>query len=198
MVQPSHLYMTTRKTIALPVRTFVSKVMSLLFNTLSRFVIAFLLRSKRLLIPWLQSPSAVILEPEKIESAFILLLLLLPIYLPWNDGTRCLIFIFWMFSFKPAFSISFFTSIKRLFSSSFSAIRVVSSSYLRLLIFLLAILISICTSSSPTFHVIVAQLVKNLPARQETWVHSLVWEDPLEKEKATSSSILAWRIPWTV
>ena len=95
--------------IALTVLIFVSKVMSLLFSMLPRFAIAFLPRSKRLLIPWLQSPSAVILEPKKIESAFILLLLLLPIYLPWNDGTRCLIFIFWMFSFKPAFSLSSFT-----------------------------------------------------------------------------------------
>ena len=63
MVQLSHPYMTTGKTIALTRRTFAGKVMSLLFNTLSMFVIAFLPRSKRLLISWLQSPSAVILEP---------------------------------------------------------------------------------------------------------------------------------------
>ena len=68
MVQLSHPYMTTGKTIVLTGRTFVSKVMSLLFNTLSRFVIAFLPRSKHLLISWLQSPSAVILEPKKIKS----------------------------------------------------------------------------------------------------------------------------------
>ena len=68
-VQLSHLYMTTGKTIALTRRTFVSKVTSLLFNVLSRFVIAFLPRSKHLLIPWLQSPSAVTLEPKKIKSA---------------------------------------------------------------------------------------------------------------------------------
>ena len=67
-VQLSHPYMTTGKTIALTRRTFVGKVMSLLFNTLSRLVITFLLRSKRLLISWLQSPSAVILEPKKIKS----------------------------------------------------------------------------------------------------------------------------------
>ena len=71
MVQLSHPYMTTGKTIALTRRTFVDKVMSLLFNMLSRFVIAFLPRSKRLLISWLQSPSAVILEPKKIKSATI-------------------------------------------------------------------------------------------------------------------------------
>ena len=71
MVQLSHPYMTTGKTIALTRRTFVGKVMSLLFNMLSRLVIAFLPRSKRLLIPWLQSPSAVILEPKKIKSVTV-------------------------------------------------------------------------------------------------------------------------------
>ena len=68
MVQLSHPYMTTGKPIALTRWTFVGKVMSLLFNMLSRFVIAFLPRSKHLLISWLQSPSAVILEPKKIKS----------------------------------------------------------------------------------------------------------------------------------
>ena len=74
MVQLSHLYITTRKTIALTRRTFVGKVMSLLLNLLSRFVIAFLPRSKCLLIPWLQSPSAVILEPKKtvLDSLFFM------------------------------------------------------------------------------------------------------------------------------
>ena len=67
IVQLSHPYMTTGKTIALTRRTFVDKVMSLLFNMLSRLVITFLPRSKRLLISWLQSPSAVILEPQKIN-----------------------------------------------------------------------------------------------------------------------------------
>ena len=67
-VQLSHPYMTTGKTIALTRRTFVGKVMSLLLNMLSRWVITFLPRSKRLLISWLQSPSAVILEPRKIKS----------------------------------------------------------------------------------------------------------------------------------
>ena len=68
MVQLSHPYMTTGKTIALTLWTFVSKVMSLLFNTLSRFVIVFLPRSKRLLISWLQSLSPVILDTKKIKS----------------------------------------------------------------------------------------------------------------------------------
>ena len=73
MVQLSLPYMTTGKNIALAIWTFVSKVMSLLFNMLSQLVIAFLPRSKRLLISWMQSPSAVILEPKKIKSvtAFI-------------------------------------------------------------------------------------------------------------------------------
>ena len=73
--------MTTGKTIALTKRTFVVKVMSLLFNMLTRLVITFLARSKRLLISWLQSPSAVILEPRKIKSATVS-----PIYLPRSDG----------------------------------------------------------------------------------------------------------------
>ena len=68
MVQLSHSYMTTRKTIALTRRTFVGKVLSLLLNMLFRLVIIFLPRSERLLISWLQSPSAVILEPPKIKS----------------------------------------------------------------------------------------------------------------------------------
>ena len=68
MVQLSHLYMTTGKTIALTRWTFIGKVMSLLFNMLFRLVIAFLPRSKRLLISWLQSSSAGILEPKKIKS----------------------------------------------------------------------------------------------------------------------------------
>ena len=71
MVQFSHPYVTTGKTIAMTRWTFVSKVMSLLFHMLSTLVIAFLPRSKRLLISWLQSPSAVILEPKKIKSATV-------------------------------------------------------------------------------------------------------------------------------
>ena len=87
MVQLSHPYMTTGKTIALTIWTFAGKVMSLLFNMLSRLVIAFLPRSKHLLISWLQSPSAVILElpQNKVSQGFHCF----PIYLPWSDGTRC-------------------------------------------------------------------------------------------------------------
>ena len=86
IVQLSHLYMTTEKTITLTLWTFVTKVMSLLFNTLSRFVIAFLPRSSHLLISWLQRPSTGILEPKKIVSHCFHCF---PISLPWSDGTRC-------------------------------------------------------------------------------------------------------------
>ena len=79
IVHLSHSYMTTGKTIALTRQTFVAKVMSLLFNMLSRLVITFLPRSKRLLISWLQSPSAVILEPPKIVTNCFHCF---PIYLP--------------------------------------------------------------------------------------------------------------------
>ena len=79
--------MTTRETIALTAQIFVGKLMSLLFNMLSRFVIGFLPRSKCLLILWLQSPSAVILESKKIKSVTVSIFF--PIYLPWNDGIRC-------------------------------------------------------------------------------------------------------------
>ena len=86
-VQLSHPYMTTGKTIALTRWTFVGKVMSLLLNMLSRLVITFLPRHKHLLISWLQSPSAVILEPpqNKVSHCFHYF----PIYFPWSDGTRC-------------------------------------------------------------------------------------------------------------
>ena len=142
--------MATGKNIALPRWTFVGKVMSLFFNMLSRLVIAFLPRSKHLLISRLQLPSAMILgvPQNKVSHCFHCF----PIYLPWSDGTRCHIFVFWMLNFKPAVSLSSFTFIKRLFSSfSLSAIRVVSSAYLRLLIFLPAILIPACAHPAQHF-----------------------------------------------
>ena len=156
IVQLSHLYMTTGKTIALTRRTFVDKVMSLLFNMLSRLVITFLRRSKHLLISWLQSPSAVILEPRKIKSATVSTVspsichaAMGPDAMVWTL-TWIQTIVFWMLTFKPTFSLSSFTFIKRLFSSSsLSAIRVVSSTYWRLLKFLLEILIPACASSSP-------------------------------------------------
>ena len=119
----THPYMTTGKTIALTRWTFVDKVMSLLLNMLSRLVITFLPRSKHLLISWLQSPSAVILEPKRNKVAHRFHCF--PFYLPWSDGTRCHDLRF--LSFKPTFSLSSFTFIRRLFSSSsLSATRVTS------------------------------------------------------------------------
>ena len=87
IVQLSHPYMTTGKTIALTRRTFVGKVMSLLFNMLCRLVITFLPRSKHLLISWLPSPSAMILKHPQNEVCHCFHCF--PIYLPWSDGTRC-------------------------------------------------------------------------------------------------------------
>ena len=146
-VQLSHPYMTSGKTIALTKWTFVGKVMSLLFNMLSMLAIAFLPMSKHLLISWLQSPSAVILEAKKIKSDTVS-----PSICHEVMGPDAIILIFWILIFKPTFSLSSFTFIKRLFnSSSLSAIRVMVSAYLRLLIFLPAILIPACASSSPAF-----------------------------------------------
>ena len=117
---------------------------------LSRFVIAFLPRSKHLLISKLQSPSAVILEPKKIKS--ITVSTFPPSVCHEVMGPDAMILVFWMLSFKPAFSLSCFTFIKRLFSSSsLSAFKVVSSAYLRLLIFLPAIMIPAYDSSSWAF-----------------------------------------------
>ena len=133
IVQLSYPYLTTGKTIALTRQTFVGKVMSLLFNMLSRLVIPFLPRSKRLLISWLRSPSAVILEPPKIKSLTVSTVSASICHEVM--GPDAMILVFWMLSFKPTFSLTSFTFIKRLFSSSsLSAIRVVSSAYLRFLI----------------------------------------------------------------
>ena len=120
--------------------------MSLFFNVLSRLVKTFLPRSKHLLISWLQSTYAVILEPPKIKSATVS-----PSICHEVMGPDAMILVFWMLSFKSTFSLSSFTFIKSLFSSLLSSIRLVSSAYLRLLIFLLAILILACASSSPAF-----------------------------------------------
>ena len=162
-VQLSYPYITTGKTIALARRTFVGKVMSLLFNMLSRLVITFLPRSKCLLISWLQSPSAVILEPRKIKYDTVSTVF--PSICREVMGPDAMIFVFWMLSFKPTFPLSSFTLIKRLFSSSsLSAVRVVSSAYLSLLIFLPAILILSCASSSPAL-------------RWQKFLYSSEWQD---------------------
>ena len=139
-------------------------------------------------------------------------------------GPDAMIFVSWMLSFMPVSSLSSFTFIKSLFSSSsLSAIRVVSSVYLRLSIFPLAILIPACESSILAFNMmysayklnkqvantqfchtpfltfrdfLLAQLVKSLPVMWKTLVWSLGQEDHLEKEMATHYNILAWKIPW--
>ena len=117
---------------------------------LPRFVIAFHLRSKRLLISWLQSPPAVILEPKKRKSLTVFIVS--PSICHKVMGPDDMILVFSMLSFKPGFSLSSFTFIKRLFSfSSLSVIRVVLP-YLRLLIFPPAVLIPAFASSSPAFH----------------------------------------------
>ena len=100
-VQLSHPYMTTGKTIALTRPTFVGKVMTLLFNALSRLVIAFLLRSKHLLISWLQSPSAVILEPKKIMSVTVSIVSLSICHQVM--GLDAMILVFWMLSLSQLF-----------------------------------------------------------------------------------------------
>ena len=105
--QLSHPYMTTGKTIALTRQTFVGKVMSLLFNMLSRLVITFLPRSKHILISWLQPPFAVILEPKKIKSATVSTVS--PSICHEVVEPDAMIFVFWMLSFKPTFSLSSFT-----------------------------------------------------------------------------------------
>ena len=109
MVQISHPYRTTGKTIALTRWTFVDKVMSLLFNMLSRLVITFLPKSKRLLISWLESPSAVIMEPPKIKLTTVSTVS--PSIYREVMGPDAMILVFWMLSFKPTFSFSSFTLI---------------------------------------------------------------------------------------
>ena len=149
MVQLSHPYVTNGKTLVLTRQTFVGKVMSLFFNMLSRFVIAFLPRSKHLLISCLQSLCAVILEPKKIKSVTVSTFP--PFALKWWDQMHDLSFL--NVVFQVTFSLSSFTLTKRLFSSSsFSAIRVVSSAYLELLIFFPAILLPACDFYSPAIY----------------------------------------------
>ena len=147
--------MTTGKTIALTTRTFVHKVMSLLFNMLPRLVIIFLPRSKH----FFNFMAAVTIcsdfghhppPPPKIKSATVSTAS--PSIFHEVMGPDTMILVFWILSFKPTFSLSSFTFIKRLFSySSLSVISMVSSANLRLLLFLPAILIPTCASSSLHF-----------------------------------------------
>ena len=125
VVQFSHLYTTNGKAIVLTIQNFVSKVMSLLFNMKSRFVVPFLPRSKLLLVSLLHSQSSEILETKKIKSVTVFTF----------SPSICykVMIVYLMLSFKSGFSLSSFTLIKRLFSSSLlTDIRVVSSAYIRL------------------------------------------------------------------
>ena len=110
-IQISHPCMTTGKIISLTRWTFVDKVMSLLFNMLSRLVVTYLPRSKHLLISWLQSPSAVILEPRKIKSDTVSTVSTSISHEVM--GPDAMILVFWMLSFKPTFSLFSFTFIKK-------------------------------------------------------------------------------------
>ena len=149
IVELLHPYMTTGKIMALTRLTFVSKVISLLFNMLSRLVIPFLLRSKHLLI-FHGCSQHLLLETEKIK--FVTVSIVSPSICHELMGPDAMILVFWMLTFKPTFSLSSFTFIKRLFSSSsLSATKVVSSAHLRLLMLLPAILIPTCATSKPVF-----------------------------------------------
>ena len=210
MVQLLHPYMTPGKTIALTIWTFVSKVMSLIFNRLSRFGIAFLPRSKCLLISWVQLSSAVILEPKKIKSVSTFP----PFICHEVMGPDAMILVFWMLSFKPAFSVSSFTFIKGLFSSSSLSVKAeapilwppdvksqlmgkdhgaekdwgqVSSAYLRLLIFLPAILIPNCPSSSLAFHKMYSAYKLN---KQGDNIHPWHIPFPILNQSAVPSPVL--------
>ena len=150
MVQLSHLYITTKRTIALTILTFAGKWCLCLFNMLSKFVIVFPPRHKHLLTSWLQSLPLVIFAAQKNKICHCFHFS--PLYLPWSHGTRCHDLSIFNVVFQ-AFSLSSFTVFKRLFSSSsLLAITVISSAYLRLLIFLLGILIPACDSSTPAFY----------------------------------------------
>ena len=131
VVQFSHLYTTNGKAIVLTIQNFVTKVMSLLFNMKSRFVVPFLPRSKLLLVSLLHSQSSEILETKKIKSVTVFTFS--PSICYKVMGLNGMIIVYLMMSFKSGFSLSSFTLMKRLFSSSLlTDIRVVSSAYIRL------------------------------------------------------------------
>ena len=157
MVQLSYLYMTPGKTIALTVWTIAGKVMSLLFNTLSRFVIAFVIAKEQASFNFMATVTICSdfgAQENKICHCFHSF----PFCLPWSHGTGYHDLSFLMLSFKPAFSLSCFTFFKRRFSSSsLSVIRVVSSAYLRLFIFFPSVLLPACDSSSLAFHLMYSE-----------------------------------------
>ena len=157
---------------------FVGKVMSLLFNMLSRLVITFLPWSKRLVISWLQSPSAVIWEPKKIKS--VTASTFFPSICFDMIGQNAVILVFWILSFKPAFSLSSFIFIKKFFSSSsLSVIRVVSFAYLRLLMFLPPILFQLVIIQPGISHDVLSIHVKQTGWQQIALSYSLLDLEPI-------------------
>ena len=172
MVHFSRPYMTAGKTIPLTRQTSVCKVMSLVFIMLSTLPVAFLPRSKCFLLSWLKSTSAVILEPKKIKSVTVSIVS--PSICHELMGLDAMILVFWILSLKPTFSLLSFSFIKRLFSSFLlSAIRVESSLYLRLLIFLPAVLIPVCASSSLTFHMMKSESKSHSVLTNSLWPYGL-------------------------
>ena len=165
--------MTTGKTIALTRLTFVGKVMSLLFNMLSRLVITFPPRNKCLLISWLQSPSAVILEPPKIKS-----LTVSPSIFHEVMGPDAMILAFWMLSFKPTFSFSLSLSSRgSLFFFTFCH-KVGCNLYIwGYWYFSPSILIPACASSSPAFYMMyfAYKLNKQGDNMQPWYIPFLIW-----------------------
>ena len=140
--------MTTGKTIALIRQAFIDKVTSLLFNMLSRLVITFLPRSKCLLISWLQSPPAVILEPKKIKSATVSTVSpSLCHKVMWPDA---MILVFWMLNFKPTFSLSSFTFIKRLNAIEQSLCTAMETKNKQIILKKVEVFLSFCTNTSIT------------------------------------------------
>ena len=155
IVQLLHPYMTTGKTIALTRRTFVGKVMSLLLNMLSRLVINFLPRSKHLLISWLQSPSAVILEPSKIQSATVS-----PSVCHEVMGPDAMILVFWILSFRPT----------RILLSILSHYRLLQNIGYRSLCIEFSSLHSVVSNScDPMTCTLLSSSVHNFPSKNTEW-----------------------------
>ena len=130
---------------------------------------------------------------QKVSQCF----LCFPIYLPWSDGTGCHDLLFWMLRLKPTFSLSSFTFIKRLFSSSLSTLRVVSSAYLRLLIFLPAILIPLCVKR-PDFHLMYSanKLNKQGDSIQPWYTPFPIWNQSVASWPAYRFSQEAGQVVW--
>ena len=128
MVQLSHPYVTTGKTIVLTIQTKFSKVMSLLFNMLPRFVTAFLQRRKHLLISRLEALFSVILEPKEIKS--VTFSIVSPSIFHEMMGQDAMILVFWMLSFKLAFSLFSFTFINRFIKDRILGINICGKNYI--------------------------------------------------------------------